>query len=81
MRIRMQENDHRKLNIVIPSVLVFNRVGAGFLPGIFSQAGIFITRSQAREMVTALNTYRRSHRGWVLVELYSGSGEHIEIKL
>ena len=80
MRISVKEAAH-KFNLLFPTGLVLNRFTVAAICKEAKKHGVTVTYSQAVEFIKALHTYRRAHKDWVLVEVQSGKGEHVKIKL
>lgn len=79
MWITVKGLGYKRIKLRLPSGLMLNPVSALFLPRLMKQNGITLTRKQAREMVRAINQYRRAHPDWKLVEVESTGGGHVEI--
>jgi len=80
MKITITGGD-RDMCIPIPSALALNQLTALFLPGIMKQNGISMTRAQAAAFIRAINDYRRRHPEWVMVDITSGGGSRVEIRI
>lgn len=80
MKIVVKEKDHN-FRLRFPTGLVLNRVTAAVICRELKKYGLTLTYKQAVVFVTVLNTYRRAHREWNLVEVQSANGESVQIKL
>ena len=65
----------------IPTGLLLNNLTAALLPKVFSEMGLGLTNRQAKNLITAANRFRKTHKEWVLVEVHSADGDEILIKL
>lgn len=81
MKILIKRNDGPNIRLLIPSILILNRFGAGFAQRALNKHGLSITKTHARVFMQALNQYRREHPDWVLAEIQGHSGEEIRIEL
>ena len=81
MKIDVQTGDGKHLRIPIPTGLVFSRLTAGVAAKKLKEYGLVITKRQAAALIKELNRYRRNHPEWVLVEVQSADGTHVQIKL
>ena len=79
MKILIQSNEGRNLHLQLPTGLLVNPISAMALPRVLQENGIAASRTQALALIRAINRYRRSHPGWVLVEVESNHGDHIRI--
>lgn len=80
MRIKIRSREGN-LNLPIPTGLLLNNLTAALLPKVFSEMGLGLTNQQAKSLITAVNQFRKTHKGWVLVEVHSADGDEILIKL
>ena len=82
MRIFVTQNGETKKDLHLPSGLLLNPVTATIAPlFIKAEDGTRYTGAQLRKAVQALNEYKRNHPEWVMVQVDSHTGEHVEIKL
>lgn len=81
MRIKVTDGGSFRLNLPLLSGLVLNPVTASFLPRMMEKNGVHLTAKQARMLVKGINSYRKAHPEWVLVEVTSASGEEVMVKL
>ena len=79
MKIEIHSDEGRNFDLQLPTGLLVNPISAMFLPGVLEEKGIVASRAQALALVRAINRYRRSHPGWVLVEVESADGDHVKI--
>ena len=79
MRIWIHSDEGRNLNLQLPTGMLLNPISAMALPRVLEEKGIVASRAQALALVRAINQYRRSHPGWVLVEVESADGDHVKI--
>lgn len=71
----------RRVGLFLPSVWVFNRFTAYWLPKALAKQGIRISKEQLQDLFLAINQYRRAHKDWVLAEVDSADGERVFVKL
>ncbi|HHX72294.1 MAG TPA: hypothetical protein GX701_05130 [Clostridiales bacterium] len=82
MKIVVREESGKKINIVLPTGMVLNRLTAWFAcKAIRKHSDLKITRKQALRFIKELRRCKRRHRGWKLVEVESSDGDYVEIKL
>ncbi len=82
MKILVMEQGEQKVNLHFPTGLILNPVTATLAPVFMKQEdGMKYTGEQLRKAVQALKEYKKLHPEWVLVEVDSHSGEHVEIML
>ena len=81
MKIVVHSYESKNINLNIPTWLCLNPVTGMLLPVFLKQNGIAVSRGQMLAMIRAVNDYRRSHPGWVLVEVQSADGDHVTISL
>lgn len=79
MKIVVRSHENRDLHVQLPTGLILNPVSALFLPKALQKNGMGVSRAQALALVRAINRYRRSHPGWVLVEVEGADGDYINI--
>lgn len=80
MKVIIREPDH-PIDLRLPTGLLLNRCTAGIICREAEKYGVRISRSQMKVLIKALNTYRRSHPDWVLVEVSGADGEYVQVKL
>lgn len=78
IKIRSREGN---FHLPIPTGLLLNRVTASVLPRAFSEMGLKLSQQQARNLISALKHFRKTHKDWVLVEVHSADGDEVLIKL
>ena len=81
MKIAVHNDGGRDIDLRLPTGLIVNPVSAMMLPKVLEEKGIAASRAQALALVRAINRYRRSHPGWVLVEVESADGSHVKITM
>ncbi len=81
MKIVVKESGGKNIHLVFPSGLVFNWFTAGFLVKALEDTPVSLEPAQARHLIRVLNRYRKTHKGWVLVEVDSADGDKVHIKL
>ena len=79
MKIEIHSGAGREFDLLLPTGLLVNPISAMALPRVLEEKGIAASRAQALALVRAINRYRRSHPGWVLVEVESADGDHVKI--
>ena len=80
MRIKIRSREGN-LNLPIPTGLLLNNLTAALLPKAFSEMGLRLSKQQAKNLISTLNHFRKTHKGWVLVEVHSADGDEVLIKL
>ncbi|MBR3904933.1 MAG: hypothetical protein IKJ51_04415 [Clostridia bacterium] len=82
MRIFVTENGETKVNLHLPTGLLLNPFSATIAP-VFMKAedGTRYTGEQLRKAVQELREYIKNHPEWVMVEVDTHTGGHVEIKL
>ncbi len=82
MKIFVEEQGITKVNLHLPTGLLLNRFTALFAPrAMKSQDGPELTAQQAWRLMKTLKDYKAAHPEWVIVEVHSANGEHVEISL
>lgn len=82
MKIHVMERGVQKINLRLPTGLLLNRVTAYLAPHFTKKNdGMPITGAQAYRLIRALKEYKAGHPEWVLVEVDSANGDHVEIRL
>lgn len=81
MEITIKKQEETKIEICLPTKMCLNTFTAIFVPNIFKNSGVTITRKQARRFVKEIIKFRTRHKGWKLVEVHSANGEQIDIIL
>ena len=79
MKIVVRSQENRDILVQLPTGLILNPISALLLPKALQENGIVASRAQALALVRAINRYRRSHPGWVLVEVEGADGDYINI--
>jgi len=79
MKIVVRSQENRDIHVQLPTGLILNPISALLLPKALQENGIVASRAQALALVRAINRYRRSHPGWVLVEVEGADGDYINI--
>lgn len=82
MKILVKEQGNTKVNLHLPTGLLLNRFTALFAPmAMKGQGGPECTVEQAWKIMKTLKEYKAAHPEWVLVEVQSANGDHVEIRL
>ncbi len=82
MKILVKEQGNTKVNLHLPTGLLLNRFTALFAPMTMKeQDGPKLTAAQAWQLMKTLKEYKASHPEWVLVEVQTANGDHVEICL
>lgn len=78
IKIRSREGN---FHLPIPTGLLLNNLTAALLPKVFSEMGVRLSKQQARNLISALKHFRKTHKDLVLVEVHSADGDEVLIKL
>lgn len=82
MKIHVTENGVQKVNLNLPTGLLLNRFTAYLAPHFMKDNdGPTMTGAQAYRFIKALKEYKANHPQWVLLEVHSASGDHVEIRM
>ena len=80
MKISINSGD-TKLVFRFPTGLVLNRLTAGIVCRRLKKEGIHLTRKQTVLFIKELKRYKRTHRGWNLVEIEGSDEDSIIVKI
>ena len=80
MKISINSGDTR-LVFRFPTGLVLNRLTAGIVCRRLKKEGIHLTRKQTVLFIKELKRYKRTHRGWNLVEIEGSDEDSIIVKI
>ncbi len=81
MKIIVKNNGESTIKLLLPTGLVASRLGANIVAKNLQKQGIDVNKKQALALVKYLNTYRKTHKEWVLVEVESANGSSVIVKL
>lgn len=81
MRIVLQNGQQKEKCLRIPNGLLLNRFFSFLLIKTLNKRGIRLTQEQIKPIVASLNSARKRHSDWVLLEAEDGRGEQIKIIL
>lgn len=82
MRIFVTKNGETRVNLHVPTGLLLNPVSATLASAFIKEKdGTRYTGEQLRKAAQVLKDYKRSHPDWVLVEVDTHEGEHVNITL
>lgn len=79
MRVIVNEEDGKGVDLSLPSGLVLNPVSAIVLEKICRKHGVELPRKQLAEFMKAVKEYKKTHPEWKLIEVDEADGEHVEI--
>lgn len=82
MKIVIKEGGQSRFNLRLPTGLLLNRFTAYLAPVLNKDKdSIPYNGSQLYALIKTLKDYKKAHPEWVLLEVDSSSGEHVEIRL
>jgi len=67
-----------------PTCLIANFITAGIIRRSLRKKGVSLSRKQTRAVIKEFKRYKRSHKDWNLVEVFTPSGsltDTVEVKL
>ena len=79
MRIHIRA-DGKKLNLIFPTALVFNRLTASFISK-QTENPATITAARLTKLFRTVRQYKKTHPSFLLVEVQSADGDIVIIKL
>lgn len=80
------KDENSNLNLRFPSGLILNSLTASVAGTMLKKKTrkynipFNISGKQLRQLIRAVNKYRKAHKDWVLVEVQEGSGNKVIIK-
>ena len=80
MKIVVKSKEKPKV-VSFPTALILSKPMARFLAVRLQKYGVNITKKQAVKLAVELKRYRKKHSQWVLVEVQTSKGDHVEIEL
>ena len=81
MIVKVRSKDGPNLLIPIPTGLFCNRLTAGIAAKVMAQNGWNATPEQMARFFRIARRYKRKHPDWVMVEVETGTGDYIYVKL
>lgn len=81
MRIKVHDGDDFRLDLPLPTGLVFNRLTASFAAKAAAEAGVTVTSQQMHRLFDHVKRCKKAHPDWVLVEVTNKDGEYVMVKL
>ena len=81
MRIHVKA-DGRRINLILPTALALNRLTAQIIAGTArTKTEITLNAGQLYRLFKVVKQCKKAHPHWTLVEVRTGDGEEITVKL
>lgn len=81
MKLQVITDEEKQIDINLPTILLLNRVSVNIICKILKEHNVYVDKKNLIKILKLCRKYKKKNSSFVLLEVDSADGEHIEITI